>query len=234
MDILKDITIPIDWTGVGPEFALEYNNELKKEVTPGHPLFDLETKLLLRHKIKNDFLFYVPGFNLKFAEVHLTWSKREIPPWPFTLFFASIQDWLDKKSIEISEHEVLDPYLKYRMPECIPKNLIDLAIPLDDTVHVLELAWAYENVLQLIHLLHQNQIGILGGDVYEKVGDKVEITYDNWYFNWESGSWNEYVLASASTSVNYIKKYQENNPNKEFLFVVSLCESEEAYKKLLE
>ncbi len=233
MDILKDITIPIDWTGVNDDYKIEYARELKKELAPGHPLFSREVKLLLRHKIKNDFLFYIPDNELKFAVVHLTWDEREIPPWPSTLFFASIQDWLDKKSIEIPEQEIKDPYQKYRIPKCVPQELVDLGVQLDKQYISVELAWTYENVLKLIHILHQNQIGILGGDVYEKINDKVEITYDNWYLNWENGSWNEYVLASASTSVNYIKKYQENNPGKEFLFVVVLCKSEEAHKQLV-
>lgn len=79
---------PDGWTPL-PEGAPNLEKELRREVSPGHPLFGRPASAVARNQ--DDVLYRIDG---GVAEVHLTWSgTREPPPWPSTALYATLEEW---------------------------------------------------------------------------------------------------------------------------------------------
>lgn len=70
------------------------------------------------------------------------------------------------------------------------------------------LAWSKKCAINLITLLKEDRIGILGRDVYKLTPNRLEPLYDNWSckpINLETET--KYFLRSKTESLNYIEKY---------------------------
>lgn len=64
--------------------------------------------------------------------------------------------------------------------------------------------------LELINLLRERNIAILGGDVYRIESNRIEPTYDNWYLDKEVGvddSW--YIQKSLAKAELFIRDYND-------------------------
>ncbi len=87
----------IDW--LEPWFfslsALE--DELKREVIPGHVLFQVKALAVGRRRDTDDVLFLLPQHNPPLAVVHLTWHRERKADWPFTTFYTSLDDFIDRR-----------------------------------------------------------------------------------------------------------------------------------------
>jgi hypothetical protein len=59
--------------------------ELRREVAKGHPLFGQEVAIVARCTARDD-VVAATGDN-RWVLVHLTWRRRERPPWPIATFF---------------------------------------------------------------------------------------------------------------------------------------------------
>jgi hypothetical protein len=72
--------------------------ELKKEVSPEHPLFGQEAISVGRRGDCDDVLFFLPENPSPLAVVHLTWTGRreKNPEWPHTTFYSSLDDWVER------------------------------------------------------------------------------------------------------------------------------------------
>lgn len=68
-----------------------------------------------------------------------------------------------------------------------------------------DLAWSKEDAQNLIGAIMNDNVGILGGDIYKLNQDKLEILSDNWYC--EPMKTAEDYMRSKVQSLNYIKKY---------------------------
>lgn len=89
--------LPADFVFLAPWVAAtppdqQLCDELRRELSPGHPLFDRAVEVIALRVDTDDVLFAVAGPR-PFAVVHLTWNKETSPVWPFTGFFDSIQQW---------------------------------------------------------------------------------------------------------------------------------------------
>jgi hypothetical protein len=69
--------------------------ELQRELSPGHFLFGMPLKALVRRQDCDDILFAVQDGTGRVAVVHLTWtqSPSDCPPWPDTTFFPNLRIW---------------------------------------------------------------------------------------------------------------------------------------------
>jgi hypothetical protein len=77
-----------------------------------------------------------------------------------------------------------------------------------------DLAWNKEDAKNLIQLIKDDNIGILGGDVYKLKSNHLESLGDNWYCETKKiESKEEYNTRSKAESLSYIEKYpiQEEN-----------------------
>lgn len=86
-----------------------------------------------------------------------------------------------------------------------------------------DLAWEKKDALRLIETLMQDEIAILGGDVYKVEGKKITPTYDSWYCDRvPSEKPEKYNTRSKLKALDYIKNY----PEKEQKILFSLVFSE--------
>src|SRR5262249_10219682 len=70
--------------------------ELRRELKPGHPLFDLPVKALGRRFDQDDVLFEIQDRSDRVAQVHLTWAgDRQKPPWPGHAILNSFDEWVE-------------------------------------------------------------------------------------------------------------------------------------------
>lgn len=87
----------VPWHSVGhdPFQVAGMERELKRELSPSHPLFGLPVKTLARRQDCDDVLFALQDGTGWVAVIHLTWTQSppERPPWPATTFFQSLEIW---------------------------------------------------------------------------------------------------------------------------------------------
>lgn len=78
------------------------DDELRREVGPGHPLHRVATRTVARRQDRDDVLFALEDGTGRVAVVHLTWtsSPPEEPPWPSTRLFPSLEAWAATDLVE--------------------------------------------------------------------------------------------------------------------------------------
>ncbi|CAJ0733426.1 hypothetical protein CJ026_002450 [Ralstonia pickettii] len=88
---------------LGDALCDSFVRELQSEVARGHAMFGLPIRLVARGE-GDDALFEITDGSSRVAVVHLTWSKvEEVPPWPESTLYSSIQEWAQK--CMLPEHE---------------------------------------------------------------------------------------------------------------------------------
>lgn len=82
-----------------PETAQGLEQELAKEVAPGHQLFGLPAHALGRRTDTDDVLFEVSANSHPYAVVHLTWrgTTETDTTWPVTELYRDLRDWVDTR-----------------------------------------------------------------------------------------------------------------------------------------
>jgi hypothetical protein len=89
---IKEVLFLEPWQLTGP--GLE--SELAQEVSEQHPLFGKRAVAVARRHDNDDVLFFLPDRPQPLAVVHLTWRREQSPEWPWTVFFSSLQDWVER------------------------------------------------------------------------------------------------------------------------------------------
>ena len=78
-----------------------------------------------------------------------------------------------------------------------------------------DLAWEKEEAVKIVQLLINENAGILGGDVYHLVDDKLEFFGDNWSCKPnENETKPEFFLRSKKNSLKYIEDYPLSSKGK--------------------
>jgi hypothetical protein len=80
-----------DWGSVSTGDAAWAEEELRRELAPGHVLFDQRWVALGRRWRRDDFLFRLGDG--RFAQVHLTRHVETDPRWPAAEIFESFEHW---------------------------------------------------------------------------------------------------------------------------------------------
>ncbi|GHJ31314.1 hypothetical protein [Streptomyces hygroscopicus] len=81
------------WVPDGGMHDLEV--ELRRELSPGHPLHEAEVTAAARCEGCDDILFRVANRPFPWAVVHLTWKgRKERAPWPMTTPLTSLAELL--------------------------------------------------------------------------------------------------------------------------------------------
>jgi hypothetical protein len=93
------IRTDIAWLDPWMEASPGHEEELRKEVGPGHPLHGKTCVPVGRRIDQDEFLFRVDGAAFAYAVVHLTWSGKpeRDPALPRTEAFPSLADWIDNR-----------------------------------------------------------------------------------------------------------------------------------------
>ena len=79
------------------KFHSIFHRELKLELGPKHPLFNVPVQMIGRKGDSDDTLFELLDGSGRVAVVHLTWAQRPEPmPWPGTVLFESLETWAEQ------------------------------------------------------------------------------------------------------------------------------------------
>lgn len=89
---------------------------------------------------------------------------------------------------------------------------------------VKDFGWTKENAKIFINSIFNDNIGILGGDVYVLSNHSLKPLYDNWFceqFNTETKE--EFFLRSKYESLNYVESYPVK-PGEKIIFSLTFTE----------
>lgn len=89
---------PEMWEEITPNIQHELEAELKRELFPGHPLWKMTVRAIVRHIECDDVLFTIDN-SPSVAVVHLSYSHEANPLWPHTQFFNTLSDWHEQENI---------------------------------------------------------------------------------------------------------------------------------------
>ena len=114
----------------------------------------------------------------------------------------------------------------------VPQDLLERGIRLREELGFYEIAWKFDDVMEVLKITKSKDMVILGGDVYRLSGNKPIITGDGWYTN--KGDDDAFEVA-----IRYITNYRARNgddfaycpvispgrgcPNENFGFQYRIC-----------
>ena len=83
------------WTRI-ENYAGNFDDELRREVSPGHLLHSRAIRAIARRTDRDDVLFEVEAPDFRFAVVHLSWagSEAQHPDWPAAQAFTTFEEWV--------------------------------------------------------------------------------------------------------------------------------------------
>jgi hypothetical protein len=82
---------PRPWQHIPLDQRLRFEQQLQREVSPGHPLFGVAATAVARG-YGDAVLFMLPSHTRPLAVVHLTWEGPQRDPRPQTEFYDSAAD----------------------------------------------------------------------------------------------------------------------------------------------
>jgi len=99
----EDMSAEADWDGdwyaiTSEAERRELDEELRREVCPGHPLHSIDSSAVGRRCRRDDVLFRLSDG--RYAQVHLTRRKEASPDWPSTDIYDSFDAW---KSVPVND-----------------------------------------------------------------------------------------------------------------------------------
>ena len=84
------------WAEIQTDRRKPFEAQLKREVQPGHLLYQVEVNAVAQRFDCDDVLFALVNHVHALAVVHLTYSTSQASSqWPRTQFFDNIQDWVE-------------------------------------------------------------------------------------------------------------------------------------------
>lgn len=93
--------------------------------------------------------------------------------------------------------------------EFLPKNVYNNAVSLKK-LGINGQAWIWSDALKVINYLCDNNIIILGGDVYKVSNNILKTTCDNWFYNINIMESNEFnSKKSREVAISYINTYHD-------------------------
>ncbi len=104
----------------------------------------------------------------------------------------------------------MDLGIRNLLPRFFPDELLQTGYSLEK-YGCAEVAWWYEDALQVTHLFAEHNYAILGGDVWTKARGQFVSIGDNWYLNQDELEWERYVLESKMKTLSYIENYHQRN-----------------------
>ena len=86
----------------------------------------------------------------------------------------------------------------------VPQDLLERGINLREKLGFYEIAWKFDDVMEVLKITRDKGMIILGGEVYRLSGNEPIITYDGW-------STNRGVNNAFEVAIQYITKYRAKN-----------------------
>jgi len=98
----------------------------------------------------------------------------------------------------------------------VPQDLLERGIRLREELGFYEIAWKFDDVMEVLKITKSKDMVILGGDVYRLSGNKPIITYDGWW-NTKARDDDAFELA-----IRYITNYRARNGD-DFAYCPVIC-----------
>ena len=86
----------------------------------------------------------------------------------------------------------------------VPQDLLERGIRLREELGFYEIAWRFDDVMEVLKIAKSKDMVILGGEVYRLSGNKPIITYDSWDTEEEDDD-------AFEVAIEYITKYRARN-----------------------
>ena len=86
----------------------------------------------------------------------------------------------------------------------VPQDLLERGINLREKLSFYEIAWKFDDVMEVLKITRDKGMIILGEDVYRLSGNEPIITYDGW-------STNRGVNNAFEVAIQYITNYRAKN-----------------------
>jgi len=99
----------------------------------------------------------------------------------------------------------------------VPQDLLERGIRLREKLGFYEIAWKFDDVMEVLKITRGKGMIILGGDVYRLNGNEPIITYDSWSIKEGDDGDDAFELA-----VRYITKYRARNGD-DFAYCPTIC-----------
>ena len=97
----------------------------------------------------------------------------------------------------------------------VPQDLLERGINLREKLGFYEIAWKFDDVMEVLKIARDKGMIILGGDVYRLRGNESIITYDGW-------STNRGVNNAFEVAIEYITNYRARNGD-DFAYCPVIC-----------
>ena len=97
----------------------------------------------------------------------------------------------------------------------VPQDLLERGIRLREEYGIYDIAWRFDDVMEVLKIAKSKDMVILGGDVYRLSGNKPIITGDGWYTN--KGDDDAFEVA-----IRYITNYRARNGD-DFAYCPTIC-----------
>ena len=97
----------------------------------------------------------------------------------------------------------------------VPQDLLERGINLREKLGFYEIAWKFDDVMEVLKITRGKGMIILGGEVYRLSGNKPIITCDSWYTN--KGDDDAFEVA-----IEYITNYRARNGD-DFAYCPTIC-----------
>ena len=86
----------------------------------------------------------------------------------------------------------------------VPQDLLERGIRLREELGFYDIAWRFDDVMEVLKIAKSKDMVILGGDVYRLSGDEPIITYDGWSIKAEDDD-------AFELAIEYITNYRARN-----------------------
>ena len=99
----------------------------------------------------------------------------------------------------------------------VPQDLLERGIRLREEYGIYGIAWRFDDVMEVLKIVRDRDMLIVGGDVYRLSGNKPIITYDSWSIKEGDDGDDAFELA-----VRYITNYRARNGD-DFAYCPVIC-----------
>ena len=107
------------------------------------------------------------------------------------------------------------PFIDEDYVNIVPQDLLERGIRLREELGFYEIAWKFDDVMEVLKITKSKGMIILGGDVYRLSGNEPIITYDGW-------STNRGVNNAFEVAIQYITNYRAKNGD-DFAYCITIC-----------
>ena len=97
----------------------------------------------------------------------------------------------------------------------VPQDLLERGIRLREEYGIYDIAWRFDDVMEVLKITRDKGMIILGGDVYRLSGNEPIITYDSWSIKSEDDD-------AFEVAIEYITNYRARNGD-DFAYCPTIC-----------